>query len=170
METFIDLVSSIKDQGDKVVAFTQYTNLGLFLIADELTKAGISYVTHYGTGMTDKEAQEAQDSFKADPSITVFLSSDAGSHGLSFQEARYVINYDLPYSFDLLTQRNDRIDRADSFLEGLTSYVLITEDTVEMRIWNIVNQRRLMSAAIQGTKEQFSRSSEDENMKELMFG
>ncbi len=172
METLVEQVQSIKDQGDKSVVFTQYTNLGLFLIAEELENAGIKHVVHYGTGMTDKQAQMAQDEFKSDPSVTAFLSSDAGSHGLSFQEARYVINFDCPYSYDLLTQRNDRIDRADSYLDGLTSYVYICEDTVEERRWLINNERRSLAAATQGTIEQYSRSSssEEANLEYLIFG
>ena len=169
MEMVLDKIQEIADASDKVVVFTQFTNLGLFLIADQLKERGIKFVQHYGTGMTDKEAQKAQDDFKADPSITVFLSSDAGSHGLSFQEARYVISYDTPYSYDLLTQRNDRIDRADSYLEGLTTYVYYTESTVEERIWEINNSRRELSSAVQGTVEVLGRS-EDENLGYLMFG
>lgn len=158
METLVDQLEEIRDQGDKVVVFSQYTNMGVFRISEALKKAKIKHVVHYGTGMTDKAAQMAQDEFKSDPSVTVFLSSDAGSHGLSFQEARYVIHFDFGQSYDLFKQRSDRIDRADSYLDGLTSYVYICEDTAEERSWKILNDRKKMGANIQGTIEEVARA------------
>ena len=161
-EVICDKVEQIRDQGDQVVIFTQWTYLTLFLLAKEFKGRGIKYVTHYGTGMTQREAQSAQDRFKADPEITVFLSSDAGAYGLNFQNARFVINVEPPYDPDILMQRNDRIDRADSYLEGLTAYVLIVDDSPEEGIWDIQEARRTVSAATQGTVETLSRYSSEE--------
>jgi superfamily II DNA/RNA helicase len=108
--------------------------------------------------------------FKEDPTIAVFLSSDAGSHGLSFQEARYVVQYEPTYSYDLFVQRSERINRADSYLDGLTNYVYVTDDSVEQRIWAICNERKEISAATQGTNERFSsRGDEPERPDELSW-
>ena len=81
------------------------------------------------------------------------MSSDAGAYGLNFQEARFVINYDIPYSYDTLMQRGDRVNRADSYLDGLTSYVYVTDDSVEENIWKINNQRRRLAEVTQGARE-----------------
>lgn len=161
-EMIIDKITQIREQGDQVVVFTQWTYLTLFLLAKELRNRHIPYVTHYGTGMTDAEAQSAQDRFKADPNLTVFLSSDAGAYGLNFQNARYVINVESPYDPDILMQRNDRIDRADSHLDGLTAYVYVVEGSVEEDVWAINEARRAVSAATQGTIENLSRFSAEE--------
>ena len=75
---------------------------------------GVPHVTHFGVGQTNKESQEAQDQFIADPDITAFLTSDAGMHGLNMQCAKYVIQYDPTYSYDEGMQRASRIDRSDS--------------------------------------------------------
>ena len=159
VEAFLDQVESIAEAGEKVVAFTQFTNLTLFMLQDQLRKRKINFVIHYGYGMTDKEAQAAQDKFKSDDDVTLFLSSDAGAHGLSFQEARFVINYDVPYSYDLLMQRGDRINRADSYLDGLTSYIYVTDNTVEERILQVNNSRRKLASVTQGTNETLSTNS-----------
>ena len=82
-------------------------------------------------------------------------------------EARVVINFDCPYDYDTLMQRNDRIDRADTFLDGLESRLYYYEDTVEEYIWGVNNERRLLSSSLQGTQEAFSRSS---SMTEEAFG
>jgi len=159
-EMVCDKIEDIREQGDQVIVFTHYTYLCLFLLAKVFHERGIRYVTHYGTGMSDKDAQTAQDSFKSSPEITVFLSSDAGASGLNFQNARFVINVECPYDYDTLMQRNDRIDRADSYLEGLTSYIYVVEDSVEERIWKINQERMALSASTQGTHETLSRTSE----------
>lgn len=158
-EMICEQIQEIRDQGDQVVVFTQWTYLTLFLLAKELRTRKIPYVTHYGTGMTDREAQQAQDTFKNDPDMTVFLSSDAGAYGLNFQNARYVINVEAPYDPDVLMQRNDRIDRSDSHLEGLTAYIYVTDDSVEEHVWKVNQDRRAVSAATQGTVETLSRLS-----------
>lgn len=157
-EMVLDKILEIQGQGDKVVLFTKYTNLGLFLIGDELKKHGVRYVLHWGTGMTDKQGLAAQDAFNNDPAVTVFASSDAGTYGLNLQAARYVINYEIPMSYDDLMQRNSRIDRADSHLDGLTCYGYYCNDTVEERSFEVMEQRRELAEIIQGTREQLSRN------------
>lgn len=165
VELLIDMLDAIQGQQDQAVCFVHWTTGGLHPIAGELTRHGIIHVKHWGTGQSRAQSQKAVDDFKAMPGITAFLSSDAGALGLSFQNARYVINIDPVYDYDLLTQRNKRIDRADSTLEGLTSYVLITEDSVEERLWRICDARRRLSAATQGTLEEIS--PEDIDLFEL---
>ena len=174
IEIINDLLEGIREAQDKAVLFCHWTELGLLPLARHLT---VPKVLHYGTGQTAKESQAAQDKFKSDPDITAFCSSDAGTHGLNLQEARYVINVDPTYSYDDLAQRNARIDRADSHLDGLTAYVLITENSVEERVWEVCQQRRTLAAAVQGTSEELSYSIEDRagrdentNLAWLLFG
>ena len=169
-EMVCDKIEMIREQGDQVVIFTQWTYLSLFLFAKELKNRGIRYVMHYGTGMSDDEAQKAQDDFKGDPDLTVFLSSDAGAYGLNFQNARYVIHIESPMDYDIFRQRSDRIDRADSYLDGLTSYVYVVEGTVEEDVWSEMNHRRVVAASTQGTVEELDRPVIDENaLAERLF-
>lgn len=167
-EMVADMIEEISQQGDQVVVFTHWTHMSLFPLAKVLKERGLSHVVHYGTGMTEKEAQRAQDDFKADPSITAFVSSDAGAMGLNFQNARYVLMVESPYDYDLFMQRRDRIDRADSYLDGLTCYVMVAENEVEQRIWRVMNKRRQLSAVVQGTVEDLSRLTPEEEAEAKM--
>lgn len=174
VEMFLDQVEEIAEQEDKVVAFSKWTGMGILLLAPHLKRRGIDFVLHYGVGQTDEESQEAQHRFKTDPAVTLFLSSDAGALGLNLPEARYVINYECPYSYDLLMQRNERVNRADSRLDGYTSYVYVTDGTVEERIWHECNSRRELAAATLGTSEVLSHGHEERgesaNLSYLLFG
>lgn len=172
IEILNGILEEIREAQDKAVVFCHWTELGLLPLARHLT---VPHVLHYGTGQSAAESQRAQDRFKAEPDITAFCSSDAGTHGLNLQEARYVVNVDPTYSYDDLAQRNARIDRADSHLDGLTAYVLITEDSVEERVWETCQARRRLAAAVQGTQEELSygeRAGRDEqrNLEWLLFG
>lgn len=173
LDTLNEHLESIREQGDKALVFTHWTNLTLHLIKDQIT---VPYVLHYGVGQSNKESQAAQDRFQSDPDITVFLTSDAGSHGLNMQCARYCIEYEPTYSFDDSMQRSSRIDRADSHLDGLTSYTYVTEGSVEERVMQIQNDRRLLSEAVQGTTElpptdiARAQRSESDNYRWLLFG
>jgi superfamily II DNA or RNA helicase len=170
-----EMLESIQQEGDKVAVFTKYTNLTLHLIKDFIE---VPHVVHWGVGQNDRESQRVKDEFMSDPEITCFLTSDAGSHGLNLQCARYVIQYEPTYSYDDGMQRASRIDRADSHLDGLTNYVMVTEDSVEERVWNIQQERRVISAATQGTEEALSYGtnrdralrSENANLEWLIFG
>lgn len=173
LEFFLNQVESIANQGDKVVAFTHFTKLGLLLLAPHIAARGINFVLYYGVGMKAKERQEAQHSFKTDPSVTLFLASDAGKRGLNLPEARYVINYECPYSYDTLMQRSERINRADSELEGMTSYIYVTKDSIEERVLEENERRRMIAQAVQGTVESLDYGrplSEEENAHYLLFG
>ena len=173
VELLLEMLDGFKDSGEQVVCFIRETNLGLFLLANQLAQRKIKHVLHYGVGQSDAASQQAQEDFKSDPAVTVFLSSDSGALGLNLQSARYVVNYDVPYSYDLLMQRSNRIDRIDSHLDGLTSYVYVTEDSVEQRIWDICNSRRELAAATQGTSETLSYGDEgltQESLEHLIFG
>lgn len=172
IEVLNGLLDEIAEAQDKAVVFCHWTSLGLLPLARHLN---VPHVLHYGTGQTAAESQAAQDRFKSDPSITAFCSSDAGTHGLNLQCARYVVNVDPTYSYDDLAQRNARIDRADSHLDGLTAYVLITEDSVEERVWEVCESRRRLAAAVQGTQEELSygnhaHGEESRNLEWLLFG
>ena len=172
LEIFLEQVESLQDSEEQVVVFTQWTNLSLFLLGDELAQRKIKHVLHFGVGQSDRESQVAQETFKSDPECTVFLSSDAGAYGLNFQNARYVISYEAPYSYDVLNQRHSRIDRADSYLDGLTSYVYITENSVEERIWSENNARRELASATLGAAEvlSYGKETEPSTLDYLIFG
>jgi superfamily II DNA or RNA helicase len=176
IEKVNEKLASIRESGDKVLVFTHWTNLSLHLISDLIE---VPCVLHYGVGQSDKASQAAKDQFATDPDITCFLTSDAGSHGLNMQMAKYVLQLEPTYSYDLAMQRASRIDRADSHLDGLTNYQMITEGSVEERVWEIQNARRIISSVVQGTNEVHSYSPQDldrakqpemNNMAWLMFG
>lgn len=164
-----DQLEATRDAGDKVVVFTEWVHTSLELIAAELHRRDISFVAHHG-GMPRNIAQLAQDEFRKRDGITVFLSSDAGAYGLNLPEARSVISYEPTFSWDILMQRSERINRADSTLDGLTSYTMVTDDTIEQRIAQVCEERRQLAANTLGTDETINTEETSESTEWLIFG
>ena len=169
LEVLVAQLEGIRDEGDKAVVFTSWVNTSLLLISKELTKRKINHVIHHG-GQDRPVAQAAQDEFKRNPEVTVFLSSDAGAFGLNLPEARYVISYEPTFSWDTMMQRSERINRADSWLDGLTAYTYVTDDSIEERIAAVCDERRQLASVTLGTMETLNTTHNENNPAWLIFG
>lgn len=142
LDTLRDMLSEIDG---KVVIFTMYNDLGVKMLAPYLAQWGYSYVTYDGNS---KRSQAAQDRFRSDSRIKVFLSSDKGSDSIDLEQATSVINYDLPWNHSTLIQRVNRISRLTSEAEHVFYYNLITADTLEERKVKLLEKKRKMEEAI----------------------
>jgi len=100
---------------------------------------GVPYVVYAGT---DKQKQRAEDSFRNDPDIQVFLSSDMGSDSLDLPEGEVVVDYDIPIKWTTLIQRRNRINRASSEHEMNHNYSLLMVDSVDERKLEIVEKKK----------------------------
>lgn len=110
VEETMNILDSILSSGEaKVVIFSGWERMTR-LVAAELEKAGIGYSNLNGSVPSEKR-KDLIDNFTDDPSVQVFLSTDAGATGLNLQAASYVINLDLPWNPAVLEQRIGRIHR-----------------------------------------------------------
>lgn len=138
LETLRELLIE-KHPYDKALVFTTWNSYGLPILSHWLEHWGISHVVYTGTG---KQRQEAKDQFRLDPSIRVFLSSDAGSDSIDLQEASVGINYNLPYKWTTKRQRRGRSDRVNSTHRFNYWYDLTMADSVEDRKRSIIMKKK----------------------------
>ena len=108
-ETMNILDSILSSEDAKVVIFSGWERMTR-LIAAELERSGIGFSNLNGSVPSEKR-KDLIDRFTDDPSVRVFLSTDAGATGLNLQAASYVINLDLPWNPAVLEQRIGRIHR-----------------------------------------------------------
>jgi SNF2 family DNA or RNA helicase len=128
-----------KHKGEKAIVFS-VLNKGLMpVLKSKFKDWGVTYVEYEGT---DSQKQEAQDQFMNDSGIQVFLSSDKGSDSLDLYEASVVINYDLPWNWSRLQQRNNRIHRIVSNHKTVYYYDLMMADSVEDRKKQLIEQKK----------------------------
>ena len=104
-----------------------YNDLG----SNELFK----YVTRWGYGAvlydgSMKAKQEAEDRFRNDDSVKIFVSSDKGSDSINLEKGSVVINYNLPYKYTTLIQRVNRVNRLTSEHEHVYYYNLLSNQFI----------------------------------------
>ena len=102
-----DLVRAIVDNGEKVLVFTQFKEMG-DLLAKMLEKEDIPSMFYYG-GTTLKKREEMVERFQKVRSSQVFiLSLKAAGTGLNLTAATNVIHFDLWWNPAVEAQATDR--------------------------------------------------------------
>jgi hypothetical protein len=129
----------------KIVLFSMFHEFGSKMLAEYLTKWDIPFVLYSGNA---KQKQAAQDRFRSERKIKVFVSSDTGSDSIDLEQATTVINYDLPWNHSTLIQRVNRISRLTSEADHVFYFNLITARTLEERKLKILERKRLYEEAI----------------------
>lgn len=142
LETLREMLGEIEG---KVVLFSMYNDFGSKPLAHYLTEWGFTNVHYTGN---DSEKQLAQDRFRYDPKIKVFVSSDQGSDSINLEQATTVINYDLPWKYSTLLQRVNRINRITSEAEHVWYFNLMVAKSMEERKMEILERKKAMHEAI----------------------
>jgi hypothetical protein len=132
---------------DKVLVYTTFNNRLIPLMGDWLDDWGVSYVTYGGS---QRQRQEAEDMFREDASIRVFLSSDMGSDSLNLEMAQVGINFDLPWNWSRRTQRVGRNNRRTSTFNTLYWYDLIMAHSVEDRKQKLILKKKAYHDGLTG--------------------
>jgi SNF2 family DNA or RNA helicase len=156
-ETLVEYLETVlnEDPKNKVVLFSFYTyNLKLIQKATaHLTRS----VIFDGT-MNNAQRDVAKQTFTNDPSVRLFLSSDAGGYGLDLPVANYLISYDLPWSAGKLDQRESRIIRLSSEHTHVNIVALVMEGSVEERQYEMLQEKRNINKAFIDGEYDYSNS------------
>jgi non-specific serine/threonine protein kinase len=143
-EAFKDLVTSIIDDGHKVLVFSQFVQM-LHIIRNWLNMVEIPYCYLDGTS---KDRFEQVDRFNNTPEIPIFLISlKAGGTGLNLTSADYVIHYDPWWNPAVEDQATDRTHRIGQTRQ-VFSYKMICENTVEEKILKLQESKKGIADSI----------------------
>ncbi len=139
-----ELLEQAREGGHRVLIFSQFVSM-LKLIAAQLDGGGQAYA--YLDGST-KDRQAEVDRFQRDDSLLAFLISlKAGGTGLNLTAADTVIHFDPWWNPAVQAQATDRAHRIGQE-RVVTSYQLITRDTVEEKILNLQRRKRDATEAV----------------------
>jgi len=164
LELFSELLEEVIDGGHRLLVFSQFVSM-LKLLEERLASEEISYC--YLDGSTvDREAVVSR--FQADATIPVFLISlKAGGVGLNLTGADTVIHFDPWWNPAVEAQATDRAHRIGQ-TRVVTSYKLITRDTVEEKILLLQNRKRELIQSTIGGEEEFTASLSWQEIQELL--
>ncbi|WP_041059248.1 DEAD/DEAH box helicase [Jeotgalibacillus campisalis] len=130
------ILSFIQNTDEKVIVFTQYRATQLYL-SWFLKQHNITSVPFRG-GFKKGKKQWMTDLFRE--KAQVLIATEAGSEGLNLQFCKYMIHADIPWNPMKLEQRIGRIHRIGQ-KEDVEVFYLLNKDTIEERIWHVLQEK-----------------------------
>ncbi len=137
LETLMELLDNLVEEGRKVLVFSQFTSM-LKLIEDELTLRNYDYLKL--TGQTQNR-QAMVEKFQEGNTPIFLISLKAGGTGLNLTRADTVIHYDPWWNPAVEDQATDRAHRIGQE-NPVFVYKLITSGTVEEAILGMQERKR----------------------------
>ncbi|MDY0168861.1 MAG: SNF2-related protein [Thermoguttaceae bacterium] len=142
-DTLVRAVEQVRagDLDERFIVFTQYRETLEFL-REELAKlyGEENIVTVKGGPLEDKIA--AVECFWKPDGARFLISTSAGGEGINLQVCRVLFNYDMPWNPMAVEQRIGRIHRYGQ-QDTVQVYNLIAEDTIEQRIYDLLEDKLL---------------------------
>jgi len=164
LDMFGELLEEVIDGGHRLLVFSQFVGM-LTLLKEKLTAEGIEFC--YLDGSTTDRAGVVE-RFQTNAAIPVFLISlKAGGVGLNLTGADTVVHFDPWWNPAVEDQATDRAHRIGQ-TKVVTSYKLITRDTVEEKILTLQNRKREIIQAAIGGEEEFAAALNWEEIQELL--
>ena len=162
-DALFELLEPLLEEGHKVLLFSQFVEC-LKLIEGEFETRGLPY--HMLTGQTTRR-EKVVSAFTDDPRPCVFLLSlRAGGLGLNLTSASYVILFDPWWNPAIEAQAIDRTHRIGQ-TRTVIAYRLLTEGTVEERIWELQQRKSALAKDLLG-EESFARSLSRSDLEWLL--
>ena len=163
-DALIPQLSEVREEGHKVLVFSQFTSL-LALLRTRLDADGIVY--EYLDGRTrDREARVRR--FQEDAACDLFLISlKAGGLGLNLTAAEYVFLLDPWWNPAVEAQAIDRAHRIGQ-TRHVFAYRLLAADTVEDKIVQLQQSKRDLADAIVRADASLLRNLRPEDLEILL--
>ena len=161
-----EYIQEITSQGEKVVVFSVFKE-PLHQLATKLE----GYRFSLNTGDTpDSIAFQNMTRFQEDPDEQVFLATGQKcGTGFNLNSSMYLIFIDTPYTFSLFEQCYQRVHRINNSRPAFIK-VLICNETIDERVWQIVETKRELGEFLVDGKDTgtLSTSLQDE-LRKIIF-
>lgn len=166
-DLFVELLYEARESCQKVVVFSQYLDM-LAIIESYLKKKGIGYASIKGS---TKDRNEQLARFREDPKCEIFVASLlAAGVGIDLTVASIVIHYDRWWNPAKENQATDRVHRIGQS-RGVQVFKLVTKNTIEEDIHEIIERKKGLLEQIVGTDDQINYLTREELIQvfEKMF-
>jgi superfamily II DNA or RNA helicase len=150
LEALDDLLEVTTAQGESVLVFSQYVQMGR-LLEHHLAAKGVKTLFLHGRSV-DRDATVA--AFQAGAAPVLLLSLKAGGVGLNLTRATHVVHYDRWWNPAVEDQASDRAHRIGQD-RPVQIHRLVTEGTVEEKIAAMLTAKRALAETVIGTGEQW---------------
>lgn len=165
----IELRERIENHDDKVIVFSEKNETLLPFIEEWFDKWGITYVSFHG-GLSAKKRQEVKETFREDPEVKVFLSTDAGQDSIDLPQASLTFHYNDPWTMATKIQRGNRQHRIDSEKDEVREITLSTPNTVEDRRAQILSEKQSYQDQIDGQIVEQAEAMQKQDLVYILTG
>jgi SNF2 family DNA or RNA helicase len=169
-DRLLSVVSQLRagNENERFIIFTQYRETLEFLRIELARIFGEDRIATIKGGPLEQKI-EAAERFWDENGAKFLICTSAGGEGINLQCARILFNYDLPWNPMAVEQRIGRIHRYGQ-REVSQVYNLVARDTVEERIYGLLNQKlNAIAQAIGKTDHQTGEPLEDFRTEILGF-
>ena len=161
-EKFISLLSQILQNDEKVIAFTQYKEMGNILSTIIQNELNITPLFFHGSLNTNQRQNMLQEFEQDSDKKIMLLSLKAGGTGLNLTSATNVIHYDLWWNPAVEEQATDRSYRIGQN-KNVMVHRLVTLGTFEEKIDEMIKQKKeLVNLAVFEGEKVITELSDDE--------
>ncbi len=168
LAAFDEIVDVIVAEGESVLVFTQYVEMGRLLERHLAARHVPSLFLHGRVAV--RKRQDQVDAFQAGAVPVMILSLKAGGTGLNLTRATHVIHYDRWWNPAVEDQATDRAYRIGQD-RPVTVHRLLSEGTVEDRIAALIARKRELADAVVGEGEAWLSQLSDGELRDLVgFG
>lgn len=168
MELLFDKLDSIVDSSEKVLIFTQFTEMGNLLkhfITERYKEEPLYY--HGGSSLTQRK--QMVERFQTNHADKIFiLSLKAAGTGLNLTAASHVIHYDLWWNPAVENQATDRAFRIGQ-KNNVMVHRFITKNTFEERIDEMIQSKKHLADISVATGENWIGKLSNKELREI-FG
>ncbi|WP_295071096.1 DEAD/DEAH box helicase [uncultured Fibrobacter sp.] len=166
MQMLLDLLTSIQEQGEKTLIFTQFAEMGHLLKATIESELGLRTHFYHG-GCTQTQRSEMIQDFQENPDCKVLiLSLKAGGTGLNLVAASQVIHYDLWWNPAIEAQATDRAFRIGQ-KRNVQVHRFITKGTFEEKINTLLETKKAIANLTVNAGETWLADMDDKQLAEV---
>lgn len=163
LDFLIDELESLKDAGDdKALVFSQYPNKTLAQIEPKLKLRKFAPLTYEGSMPARKRDEVVRRFQESDDNMALLMSVRAGGVGLTLTRANHVFHFDHWWNPAVVDQASARVRRIGQ-KKPVFVHSLYAADTIEERIFNLLQEKRAASQAVFGKDAQ----AIDKNLERL---
>ncbi|MEV5778565.1 SNF2-related protein [Streptomyces antimycoticus] len=141
-----DLLPALTAPNESALIFTRYRSMAKLLV-HHLRRHGHGPLYYSGDIPSVRERQRIIDTFQARSGQLMVMTVKAGGTGLTLTQASHVVLFDRPWN---PAKENQAIDRAHRLGQQrtVTVHPLITENTLEDRVDELLNHKRALADAV----------------------
>ncbi|MDW4912636.1 SNF2-related protein [Streptomyces californicus] len=161
----VELLETIRPREEAALIFTSFVALGHMLNA-HLDHLGHHPVFLHGATPLH-ERQRMVDDFQAGRHPVMILSLKAAGTGLTLTRAAHVVHFDRSFNAAVEDQATDRAHRIGQH-QSVTVHRLITEETIEDRIDELLRHKRALQSALPTAGDQALAQLSDQELADLV--